>query len=425
LYKNEKRGQPNRKDRSLPNHFTYSFILIVNLQTQSHLSYILKMSKRKFEEDNSYDDPIQEKKPFVQTVTLSDSIYDTDDYEVKPVDIKQEITDWKEFTRTLGFHKVFFSELGHPDPSKREKPLILPEVHRSEKGLGLSHSVYPSPHIANAQVFPDILEMYKSEKNFYIMLPMKLTEAFMYPIGNFQRQFSQEQNFCPQDEHDSIATKFKFSMCYNNSAPNANYSVKDPVACEGLNWLQSYEIELRKIKGMQDLKPKFCKERNNNLEVNCSPFVAIPPDVKKAKGVENFDFTPIHKYLAAFQSKKTHLYKGSVPGLRLNPDYNKTEDSKPLILIPEEEQHAYQLENDYHLVCFKANRKVHSNLVIDLAFWISLEAGYEGSPGSHWFDQAKPRPILMTKEELFNREQNPLKTFESNLWKTKPKPAEA
>lgn len=380
------------------------------------------MSKRKFEDDtNSDDSNKKEKTEFVQTVTLSDNIYDIDDYEVKPIDISQIIGDWKEFVRTLGFQKVFFSELGNPDSSKREKPLVLPVVHKSEKGLGLSHSVHPSPHIADAQVFPDILDIYKSDKNFYIMFPMKVTESFMYPLGNFQRQFpakkdgSQNQNFCPQDEHDDLKTKFKFTMCYNTSAPNANYSVKDPVATEALNWLQSYEIELRKI--MPDLKPKFCNDRNDKLEASWAPFMAIPPEVKKAKGVDHFDFTPINKHLAAFQGKKTHIYKGSVPTFRLNPDYNQSEDSKPLIVIPEEEQHAYELENDYHLIGIKVNRKVHGNLVVDLAFRICLEAGYEGAPGLNWYDQAKPRPILMTKEELFNRDQNPLKTFESKLWK--------
>lgn len=354
-------------------------------------------------DSHSYDSP--------PPLMITDGLYDTCGWANDPVDISASMANWKDFTHLLGYNHVWFSELGHPDPARRDVPLLTDKVVVSDTKN--SYTVFPPISIAQGQTFPANVGMVKG-KSFYVLMPFRLSDAFMYPLGNYKRQFPKKDgktssNYCPQTKFE-LKKQLKYSYCYNTSAANASFAIKDPVSEEALRWLSSYEEEMAKIftNNKSMLGTKFRAENNKYLEATWSPFQDAPKE-------GDVDFTPIHEEFAELQNSKTVQFMP--PRMfRLNPKFALDDTKEPLISVPVEEQHAYELEGDIHLICFKVNRAAGKDktLCVDLHHVIALEAGYDSVPSKTWFNLAQQRTPTLTKEELFEIKPKPLREFKKN-----------
>lgn len=375
------------------------------VHNSSMFTFVTMSTKRKYEEEPSvHDEPVTRPNPLL----LQESLYDTGAWAVQAVDITTDMQHWKEFSHELGYKNVWFSELGHPDPTKRESPMFDGTVTPSSSGL--SNAVGICPGIPHGQRFPPIANVHIG-KSFYIMMPFKLSDAFMYPLGNYKRQMHPSKNgkttnHNPQRE-DQIRLGLKYTMSFNSSAANCAFSVKDPVSNEALRYLGIMEEVIRQtIPAKYKLGVKFSNPENMNFDVKWSPFQEIRENEDKTK----IDFTPIHESFKAFQAQQEHKFVPPVM-LRLNPYYNAVEGAEPLISVPVEEQHAWEVPGNMFLVVFKMSRFAGKDLTlsVDLHHTIALGPGYHGLPGKDWFDQARDIPIPLTKEELFVRQQHPLR----------------
>jgi len=370
-------------------------------------------NKRKLSDDDFYESEsyTRQKIDEDQQLLLQNDVYDSCGWANKPIDIKAQMDAWKEFSHLLDHDHVWFSELGLPNDPNREVPLLLPKLHPTTTGK--STSVLPPSSIASGQKFPEIANVYVG-KPFYIMMPMKLSTAYMYPLGNFGRQVSPnaKENPFPQDVDD--IKKIKYNYCYNTSAAHSNFSIKDPISQEAMKWLALYEEEFSRICKPLGIEvgSKFSVPNNHYFDVSWSPF--RPIDSKKE--LSEYDFKPIHETFKKFQENKKF---GFFPPMmfRLNPERANDSNVSPLLLVPPEEQHAYELENDIHLIVFKVDRVagLKKQICVDLKYVISLEDGYEGLPSEDWFQQAKKREPTLTPEQLYVRTQIPYKQYGKNV----------
>jgi hypothetical protein len=370
-------------------------------------------TKRKVDTQDNYDsENYDNNKNQKLDLSLNLDLYDNCSWANKPIDITASMNAWKEFTHLLGYDHVWFSELGHPDSSKRDVPLLLPEVITSEAGL--SFSVNPQQSIAQGQRFPAIADVYIG-KSFYVMMPLRLSEAFSYPLGNYQRQFppnkngKPSKNHCPQTKNAIEENKLKYSYSFNTSAQDANFSIKDPISEEGMKWLQAYEEEYQRV--CQPLKhqvgTKFGKTGDRYLEATWTPFIE-----SKASDLDEKDLYIIHEEFADFQNKRKYTFN-PIKGFRLNPARGGDANEPTLISVPSHEQHAYEQSGDIMLPVFKVSRfaGINKTICVDLHHLIYLESGYEGLPSEDWFNQASARLMIMTPEELYKRKQNTLKIY--------------
>lgn len=365
-----------------------------------------------YEGDNYDQPPAYKQKIEDEPVALQSSLYDDGSWANKVVDISASVQSFIDFTHLCEYEKATSFELGQPSSENREVPLLEKAVIHADSGN--SHSINSPLGVVKGQSFPAITGINKGLAFHVLMGPFKISNAFSYPLGNYQREYPDDgkknkQRFVPMEPHE--VKNLKYSLSVSASEADQHFNTKDPLAQEQFNWLTQYQNlfgEIALSEAEVKIEPKYFAQGFKTFEAKYAPFRLINA---KTKLTEDATHCP-HKEFEEFTKKGKYAFE-PLKVFRLNPDRFVDETAPPLITVPSVEQPAYLKENDMVMLCFKINRYAGGKhgICTDLHHVIALEGGYKGPPGIDWFSQAKPRVSELTPEKLYEIPQQTPKVW--------------